>query len=172
MWWVSPMHTSVENFDYYVHRKLLCAQSSGSDCIHLSETGSSILGGIPIRIRIQGFKDQKLGKIHCWKNVNFFGSKTTIYLSLCLHKGFPSYRRSLRPSKENIQHFKTWNFLIFLLLRVIFALLDSDPKSLRSVHYLRSAHTWELDLVGCHVGSLNWCNPCRTRLGRAGTGHV
>jgi hypothetical protein len=36
-----------------------------------------------------------------------FGSKTTIYLSLGLHKGFPSYRRSLQPSKENIQHFKT-----------------------------------------------------------------
>jgi hypothetical protein len=36
-----------------------------------------------------------------------FGSKTTIYLSLGLHKGSPSYRRSLQPSKENFQHFKT-----------------------------------------------------------------
>jgi hypothetical protein len=43
----------------------------------------------------------------------FFKSKTTIYISLGLHKGFPSYRRSLQPSKENIQHLKTWNFLIF-----------------------------------------------------------
>jgi hypothetical protein len=30
-----------------------------------------------------------------------------IYLSLGLHKGRPSYRRSLLPSKENIQHLKT-----------------------------------------------------------------
>ena len=38
---------------------------------------------------------------------NFVGSKTTIYLSLGLHKGRLSYRRSLQLSKENIQHFKT-----------------------------------------------------------------
>ncbi len=56
-------------------------------------------------IRIWGFDDQKWNNIYCW---NFFfggGSKTTIYLSLGLHKGFPSYRRSLR-------FLKTWNFLI------------------------------------------------------------
>ena len=42
------------------------------------------------------------------------GSKTLVVvncaeftLSLGLHKGRPSYRRSLPPSKENIQHFKT-----------------------------------------------------------------
>ncbi len=60
-----------------------------------------------IRIRIQsgsrGFDDQKFEKIYSW-------SKTTIYLSLGLHKGRPSYKRSLQLSKENIQHFKTWNF--------------------------------------------------------------
>jgi hypothetical protein len=39
--------------------------------------------------------------------INFY-QKTTIYLSLCL-----SYRRILQPSKDNMQHFKTWNFLIF-----------------------------------------------------------
>jgi hypothetical protein len=32
--------------------------------------------------------------------------KIAFYLSLCPHKGRPSYRRSLKPSKENIQHFK------------------------------------------------------------------
>jgi hypothetical protein len=49
-----------------------------------------------------------------WKNITaekqnliFFGSKIAIYLSLGLHKGRPSYMRSLQPSKENIQHFKT-----------------------------------------------------------------
>jgi hypothetical protein len=28
-------------------------------------------------------------------------------------QGRPSYRRSLQPAKENIQHFKTWRFCIF-----------------------------------------------------------
>ncbi len=61
----------------------------------------------PDPIQIQGFDGQKLEK-----KVNSWKSKTTIYLSLGLHKGLPSYR-SLQLSKENIQHFKTWNFLIF-----------------------------------------------------------
>ncbi len=69
-----------------------------------------------------------------WKKITaekfFFWLKTTIYLSLGLHKELPSYRRSLQLSKENIQHFKTWNFKFFLLLRVIFALLDPDPDPL------------------------------------------
>ncbi len=43
----------------------------------------------------------------------FFLSNTAISLSLGFHKGRPSYRRSLQPSKGNIQHFKTWNFWIF-----------------------------------------------------------
>ncbi len=43
----------------------------------------------------------------------FFGSKIAIYLSLSLHKGRPSDRRSLQPSKENIQHFKDEIFELF-----------------------------------------------------------
>ncbi len=46
----------------------------------------------------------------------FFGSKNAIYLSLDLHKGRPSYRRSLQPSKENnqpLQNMKYLNFLYF-----------------------------------------------------------
>jgi hypothetical protein len=40
------------------------------------------------------------------------------------------YWRSLQLSKEAIQHFKTWTFTnFFLLLWVIFALLDPDPDS-------------------------------------------
>ncbi len=50
----------------------------------------------------------------------FLWSKIAIYLSLDLHKGRPSYRRSLKPSKENIQHFKTWNFLNFFYFCVSF----------------------------------------------------
>ncbi len=58
----------------------------------------------PDPIRIQGFDDQKLEKFTaeiCKKNVI---SEIAIYLSLGLHKGRPSYRRSLQPSIENIQH--------------------------------------------------------------------
>ncbi len=72
-----------------------------------SGSRSSILGWIPIRI--QGFKDQKLEKSTAEKK-KIFLSKTTIYLSLGLHKESPSYRRSLQLSKEAIQHFKTWTF--------------------------------------------------------------
>jgi hypothetical protein len=41
------------------------------------------------------------------KNIFFYLSKTTIYLSLGLHKERPSYGRSHQLSKEAIQHFKT-----------------------------------------------------------------
>jgi hypothetical protein len=62
---------------------------------------------IRIRIRIQGFDDQKIkkipGKLQLKKIGYFFDKK----LSLGLHKGHTSYRRSLQPSKKNIQHFKT-----------------------------------------------------------------
>ncbi len=45
-----------------------------------------------------------------------FGSKIAIYLSLGLHKGHTIYRRSIQPSKENIQHFKTWKFFTFFYI--------------------------------------------------------
>jgi hypothetical protein len=44
-------------------------------------------------------------KNYSWEK-KIFGSKTTIYLSLGLHKRRPRYKRSLQLSKENIQHFK------------------------------------------------------------------
>jgi hypothetical protein len=83
----------------------------------------------PDPIRIQGFNDQKLIKNYSWKFlIIFFISENAIYLSLGLHKVCPSYRRSLQLSKEAIQHFKTWTLTnFFLLLWVIFALLDPDP---------------------------------------------
>ncbi len=103
----------------------------------------------PDPIRIQGLNDQKLGKIYSKKN------NLTIYLTLGLHKGSPSYKRSLQLSKENIQHFKTWNFLIFsyfcrsllpswiririqqLKLMRIHADLDPDPQP-----WSHKYHTW------------------------------
>jgi hypothetical protein len=55
-----------------------------------------------------GFDDLKLKKIYSWKfNFYSFDQKIAIYLSLGLHKGRPSYRRSLQLSKENIQYLKT-----------------------------------------------------------------
>ncbi len=113
------------------------------------------------RIRIQHFRlntdpdpdpglnDQKLKKKnYSWKKMYFFGSKTTIYLSLSLHKERPSYRRSPQISKEAIQHFKTRTFKFFLLLWVIFALLDPDPDS----------------ESGSGSGSLNRLNPDPIRI--------
>ena len=126
-------------------------------------SGSSILGWIPIRIqRIQsgsrGFDGQKLKKNYSWKKfVICFWSKTTVYLSLGLHKGRPSCKRSLQLSKENIQHFKTWNFLIFLLLWIIFALpdpltrLNRDPIRIRN-HW----PDWIRILFGSGSATLNF----------------
>ncbi len=104
-------------------------QSFGSVFI-FSGSGSRCWGWRPIRI--QGFNDQKLKKNYSWnKKLNFFWSKTAIYLSLGLHKVWPSCRRSLQLLKEAIQHFKTWTFTnFFLLLWFIFALLDPDPDPL------------------------------------------
>ncbi len=48
------------------------------------------------------------------KKILFFWGKIVIYFSVGLHEGRPSYMRSLQPSKENMQHFKTINFLTFL----------------------------------------------------------
>ncbi len=108
--------------------------------IHLIRygSGSSILGWIPIRIqfgsRVLMTKNWK--KIHSWKRkLIFFTSKTTIFLSLGLHKGRPSYRRRLQLSKENIQHFKTWIFLIFFYFYGTFLpswirILNTDPDPL------------------------------------------
>jgi hypothetical protein len=61
-----------------------------------------------------GFWWPKMTKKIKLKKIIFFKSKIAIYLSLGLHNGRPSYRRSLQPSKENSQHFKKWNFLPFL----------------------------------------------------------
>jgi hypothetical protein len=54
-----------------------------------------------------GFDDQKLTKKFVAGKKMLWIKKVAIYLSLRLCKGRPGYRRSLQPSKENIQHFKT-----------------------------------------------------------------
>jgi hypothetical protein len=76
-------------------------------------------------IRFQGFVDQKLKKLPLKKK--YFGSKTTIYLSLGLHKGrlFQKKPSALKREHPALQNMKFLNF--FLLLWVIFALMDPDP---------------------------------------------
>jgi len=55
----------------------------------------------PDPIRIQGFDYQKLNLKNTAEHFLIFLWKFAIYLC-------PSYKRSLQPSKENIQHFKKW----------------------------------------------------------------
>jgi hypothetical protein len=56
-----------------------------------------------------------------------FWSKIAIYLSIGHHKGPLSYRRSLWPSKENVQLFKKWNLLtLFYVCGSFLPFLDSD----------------------------------------------
>ncbi len=81
--------------------------------------GSSILGWIPIRILIQSgsrvlmtrnWKKYQLKKLYFLNKYvgNFcMNNKKIKFFSLGLQKGRPSYRRSLQPSKENIQNFIT-----------------------------------------------------------------
>jgi hypothetical protein len=70
----------------------------------------------PDPIWMQGFDDQKVKK----KNTaeicfSFFDQNYTLLIPIGLHKGHPSYRRSLPPSKEYIQYLKFINpFSIFV----------------------------------------------------------
>ncbi len=70
---------------------------------------------IPIRIRHQS--GSRILMTNNWltaeKKMIIFWSNIAIYLSLGLHKGRPNYSKSFQFWKENIQHFKIWNFLTF-----------------------------------------------------------
>ncbi len=119
-------------------RQTLSNPSSG---LYRSSSSSRVLDpyGIHlIRIRIQGFYMTKN-----WKKFTaekfFFGSKTTIYISLGFFKGRTSYKRNLQLSKENIQHLKPWNFLIFFYfcrsflpssIRIRIRIPNTDPDRL------------------------------------------
>jgi hypothetical protein len=50
-------------------------------------------------------------KLTAGKNLNLLIYCRVVFLGL--HKRRPSYRKSLQPSKENIQHFKTGNLSLF-----------------------------------------------------------
>ncbi len=75
-----------------------------------------------------------------------------IYLSLGLRKERTSYRRSFQPSKENTQHFNTWNFFIFFFfLFVIFALLNPDPDQATQINADSDLKPWSLDMAESFV---------------------
>ncbi len=64
-------------------------------------------------IRIQGFDDQNFKKGNTvWNN---YWPKIANYLSRGHRKGRPKRRRSLQPSKEDMQHFKKLNLLTFYI---------------------------------------------------------
>jgi hypothetical protein len=90
------------------------AKTHGSGSTILLETKPMLESGLRIRIdlmRIQiRIRIQHIFQLRIRipdPDPGFDDLKIAIYLSLGLHKGGPSYRRSLQPSKENIQHFKT-----------------------------------------------------------------
>ncbi len=92
----------------------------------------------------------------------FFWWKIGNYLSLGINAGRQSYRRRLQPSKENIQHFKTWNFLIFFFFVGLFWPLrsgssrpklmrihaDSDPKHLLKACVVNSVFDPDMEHLG------------------------
>jgi hypothetical protein len=65
------------------------------------------LNTVPIRIQSRSRALMTKNKIKKLQLKFFFLIKTTIYLSLGLHKERPSYKRSLQLSKEAIQHFRS-----------------------------------------------------------------
>jgi hypothetical protein len=77
-----------------------------------------------------GFDDLKLKKIYNWKFLFLFScSKISIYLSLGLHKGRPSYRRSLQLSKEINQE----NSVLFYIFMGLFCPPGSGSGSSNSI---------------------------------------
>ncbi len=72
-----------------------------------------------------------------------FWTKIAIYLSQVHHKGRPSYRRSLQPSKENIQHFKTWRVFNFYgtffpsWIHIWIHILNADPDPATQIYAIR-----------------------------------
>ncbi len=60
------------------------------------------------------FTFQVLIKMFSWIKKKLIFLKSKLLIPRPPFKGRPSFRRSLQPTKENIQHFKTWHFLTFL----------------------------------------------------------
>jgi hypothetical protein len=87
-------------------------------------------GSASMRIRIQGFDGRE--KNYSWKNIIFFDKKIPIYFSLVLSKERPSYRRSLRPSKENtnpptLEYLRYCGLFLSSWIRIQPTKMNADP---------------------------------------------
>jgi hypothetical protein len=83
-----------------------------------------------IWIRMQGFERKKIAKFY-----GFLYLKFQFFFFVDLHEGDPrdpSYRRSLQPSKENIQHFKTCN--LFFLWFILASWMQIQPTKIKQIH--------------------------------------
>jgi hypothetical protein len=97
----------------HLPRKGMSVSGQSGQCfasrIHWFRIHHFRLNRVPIQIRIQGLITKNWRKkITTGKKCYFFGKKFQ-YFSLCLHKGRPSYSRTL----EHIYHFKILHFLTF-----------------------------------------------------------
>jgi hypothetical protein len=90
-----------------------------------SESGFGILGKCSSGSGV--LMSEKL--IKCTATNLFSWSKNAIYLSLGLHKERPSYRRSIQPSTENIQHFKRTLFNTPLSVRPSDSSVSEDART-------------------------------------------
>ena len=97
-------------------------------------SGSECGSGSGSRSRLLMTKICKIFQLR--KKFKFFWSKIALFLSLGLHKGRPSYKTNLQPSKGNTQHFKTLHFFFFFYffgpflpawIRIANADPDPDP---------------------------------------------
>ncbi len=99
------------------------------------------------QIRIQGFEKQNWQILLVGQKFIFL-IQIALHLSLGLLIGRSSYWRSLQSSKENIQHFKTYNFFTFSIYWVSFpspksGFESSRPKSIRiRIHNTKQANNF------------------------------
>jgi hypothetical protein len=100
-----------------------------------------------MRIRIHHFLNCGSGSSSGYRALIIRFKKITaeifcIYLIQKLHKGRPCYRRSLQPSKENIQPFKTWNF--FTSVFFVGNFCPPGSRSSNSINAVSDPKPWTL----------------------------
>ncbi len=85
-----------------------------------------------------GFGWPKIRKnLHLKQNLCFFLTKNWNFIIPLPPKGSPCYRRSLQPLKENIQHFKTWNFFFNFVLFLWVLLLSCIWIWIQQLKFIR-----------------------------------
>ncbi len=134
-WPQPPVRQTERQYSLVLLRTTLTSKLSHST-LPLNQCCGSALVSVRTRIRIRHFLSMRIRvKIQGlmaknWKKCIAIFCNFVIYLSLSLHKGHPSYRRSLHPSKKCLA-FQNLNFLHFW---VIFPLLGPDPAEQNTWH--------------------------------------